>query len=135
MRNLSVAEQQLVEIAKALSHANADIIIMDEPTSAIGEEDVQKIFQAITRLAEKGKGINSISAEEQDRLQAVEETVKALKGHSKRDVLCCWRNGLWAVARCTKKLCAAKLPSLAKTLYDIVNIRHVLSLTRFLSQI
>ncbi|MBP2154630.1 sugar ABC transporter ATP-binding protein [Erwinia rhapontici] len=61
MRNLSVAEQQLVEIAKALSHANADIIIMDEPTSAIGEEDVQKIFQAITRLAEKGKGIIYVS--------------------------------------------------------------------------
>lgn len=61
MRNLSVAEQQLVEIAKALSHANADIIIMDEPTSAIGEEDVQKIFQAITRLAQKGKGIIYVS--------------------------------------------------------------------------
>ena len=75
-------------------------------------------------MAEKGKGVNSISAEEQERLQAVEETVKALKGHSKRDVLCCWRNGLWAVARCTKKLCAAKLPSLAKTLYDIVNLRR-----------
>lgn len=61
MRNLSVAEQQLVEIAKALSHANADIIIMDEPTSAIGEEDAQKIFQTITRLAEKGKGIIYVS--------------------------------------------------------------------------
>lgn len=61
MRNLSVAEQQLVEIAKALSHANADIIIMDEPTSAIGEEDAQKIFDVITRLTEKGKGIIYVS--------------------------------------------------------------------------
>lgn len=61
MRNLSVAEQQLVEIAKALSHANADIIIMDEPTSAIGEEDAQKIFQTIKRLAQKGKGIIYVS--------------------------------------------------------------------------
>ncbi len=61
MRNLSVAEQQLVEIAKALSHANADIIIMDEPTSAIGEEDAQKIFQTIRRLADKGKGIIYVS--------------------------------------------------------------------------
>jgi len=61
MRNLSVAEQQLVEIAKALSHANADVIIMDEPTSAIGEEDAQKIFQTITRLAAKGKGIIYVS--------------------------------------------------------------------------
>lgn len=61
MCNLSVAEQQLVEIAKALSHANADIIIMDEPTSAIGEEDAQKIFDVITRLTEKGKGIIYVS--------------------------------------------------------------------------
>ena len=61
MRNLSVAEQQLVEIAKALSHADADIIIMDEPTSAIGEEDAQKIFDVITRLTEQGKGIIYVS--------------------------------------------------------------------------
>ncbi|WP_413742750.1 sugar ABC transporter ATP-binding protein [Sodalis sp. RH15] len=61
MRNLSVAEQQLVEIAKALSHTNADIIIMDEPTSALGEEDVQKLFQAIHRLAYLGKGIIYVS--------------------------------------------------------------------------
>ncbi|TNH15357.1 sugar ABC transporter ATP-binding protein [Testudinibacter sp. TR-2022] len=61
MRDLSVAEQQLVEIAKALSHANADIIIMDEPTSAIGEEDVQKLFQSIRALAERGKGIIYVS--------------------------------------------------------------------------
>lgn len=61
MRNLSVAEQQLVEIAKALSHADADIIIMDEPTSAIGEEDAQKIFDVIARLAQRGKGIIYVS--------------------------------------------------------------------------
>lgn len=61
MRELSVAEQQLVEIAKALSHTNADIIIMDEPTSAIGEEDVNKLFQSIRKLAEKGKGIIYVS--------------------------------------------------------------------------
>lgn len=61
VRNLSVAEQQLVEIAKALSHADADIIIMDEPTSAIGEEDAQKIFDVITHLAQKGKGIIYVS--------------------------------------------------------------------------
>lgn len=45
MRSLSVAEQQLVEIAKALSHTHADIIIMDEPTSALGEEDAQNCFR------------------------------------------------------------------------------------------
>jgi hypothetical protein len=41
-----------------------------------------------------------------------------MKRHSKRDVLCCWRNGLWAVARCIEKLKAARLESLTSTLYD-----------------
>lgn len=59
--NLSVAEQQLVEIAKALSRSNAQIIILDEPTSAIGEEDAQKLFKAIKTLAAKGKGIIYVS--------------------------------------------------------------------------
>lgn len=61
VRELSVAEQQLVEIAKALSHANADIIIMDEPTSAIGEEDAQKLFTSLKHLADQGKGIIYVS--------------------------------------------------------------------------
>lgn len=58
---LSVAEQQLVEIAKALSHSNADIVFMDEPTSAIGEEDSQKLLNVIRSLAKKGKGIVYVS--------------------------------------------------------------------------
>ncbi|MFD1806707.1 sugar ABC transporter ATP-binding protein [Pasteurella oralis] len=61
VRDLSVAEQQLVEIAKALSHANANIIIMDEPTSAIGEEDARKLFSSLKTLAEQGKGIIYVS--------------------------------------------------------------------------
>ncbi len=58
---LSVAEQQLVEIAKALSHSNANILFMDEPTSAIGEEDAQKLLNVIRSLAAKGKGIVYVS--------------------------------------------------------------------------
>lgn len=61
MRNLSVAEQQLVEIAKALSHSNANIIIMDEPTSAISEDDTKKLFKTLKYLASKGKGIIYVS--------------------------------------------------------------------------
>jgi putative xylitol transport system ATP-binding protein len=57
MKHLSVASQQLVEIAKALSHRNADILIFDEPTSAIGEKDTARLFQALRDLASAGKGI------------------------------------------------------------------------------
>jgi putative xylitol transport system ATP-binding protein len=57
MKRLSVASQQLVEIAKALSHRNADILIFDEPTSALGERDTARLFQAMRDLASAGKGI------------------------------------------------------------------------------
>lgn len=60
MRELSLAQQQLVEIAKALSH-EADVIVMDEPTSAIGEEEVEHLFAAIRKLAAQGRGIVYVS--------------------------------------------------------------------------
>lgn len=56
IKNLSVAEQQMVEIAKALS-ADARIIIMDEPTSALGEDEVRVLFDLVRRLRERGLGI------------------------------------------------------------------------------
>ena len=55
MMNLSVAQMQLVEIAKALSH-DAEVIFMDEPTSAIGEKEAQQLFAAIVRLKAAGQG-------------------------------------------------------------------------------
>lgn len=50
---LSVAEQQMVEIAKALA-VKSRIIIMDEPTSALGEDEVETLFQIITTLKQEG---------------------------------------------------------------------------------
>ena len=60
MMNLSVAQVQLVEIAKALSH-DAEVIFMDEPTSAIGEKEAQQLFATIERLKAEGKGIVYVS--------------------------------------------------------------------------
>lgn len=60
MMDLSVAEVQLVEIAKALSY-DAEVIIMDEPTSALGEAEADQLFAAIGRLKAAGKGIIYVS--------------------------------------------------------------------------
>jgi len=57
---LSLAEIQLVEIAKAIS-CDADVIIMDEPTSAIGEKEVKNLFKIIELMKKQGKGILYIS--------------------------------------------------------------------------
>jgi ribose transport system ATP-binding protein len=53
IRDLSVAEQQMVEVAKALA-VDARIIIMDEPTSALGEDEVEKLFDIIATLKRQG---------------------------------------------------------------------------------
>ena len=50
VRELSVAEKQLVEIAKAISR-NIRILIMDEPTSALNEEETKNLFRIIRELA------------------------------------------------------------------------------------
>lgn len=60
MGNLSVAQMQMVEIAKALSY-NADIIIMDEPTSALTENEVAFLFQIIKKVKAQGKSVIYIS--------------------------------------------------------------------------
>ncbi len=58
--NLSVAEQQMVEIARALS-VKARVIIMDEPTSALTKNEVQHLFTTIRDLKAQGLGIIFIS--------------------------------------------------------------------------
>ena len=60
MKELSVAETQMIEIAKAVSY-NSRIIIMDEPTSAITDREVDKLFSFIRMLKEQGVGIIYIS--------------------------------------------------------------------------
>ena len=60
MRDLSVSEQQIVEIAKAMS-TNAKVIIFDEPTSSLTEDEVKKLFEIIGSLKAKGIGILYIS--------------------------------------------------------------------------
>ncbi|MDR1929755.1 MAG: sugar ABC transporter ATP-binding protein [Treponema sp.] len=57
---LPVSKQQMVEICKTLS-MNAGIVIMDEPTSALTEKEIEDLFSVIAVLKQKGKGIIYIS--------------------------------------------------------------------------
>ena len=56
VRRLSIASRQMIEIAKAVSF-NSDILIMDEPTSALTEKEVDHLFRIIRGLKADGKGI------------------------------------------------------------------------------
>jgi ribose transport system ATP-binding protein len=57
---LTVAKQQMVEIAKALSF-NSDVLIMDEPTAALSDTEIDELFRIITDLRAKGVGVVHIS--------------------------------------------------------------------------
>ena len=58
--DLSIAEQQLVEIAKA-SSLDMKLIIMDEPTSSLSDKEVDYLFEMITKLRNNDIGVIYIS--------------------------------------------------------------------------
>ncbi len=69
---LSVSECQMVEIAKAASQ-NAQIIVMDEPTSSLSEKEVEHLFKVIGKLKEKRCGIIYISHKLEEILKIADE--------------------------------------------------------------
>ena len=57
-RGLSIADQQLVEIAKALS-ADARVVVMDEPTAALTGVEVERLFAVARSLRDAGAALKS----------------------------------------------------------------------------
>ena len=54
--DLSLAQRQMVEIVRAVSR-DADVLIMDEPTSALSEREVAKLFSIVADLRARGKAV------------------------------------------------------------------------------
>lgn len=77
MGSLSVSEMQMVEITKSIC-CNAKFIIMDEPTSAITEAEVHKLFEVIRCLCEQNIGIIYIS-HKMDELYEIADRVTVLR--------------------------------------------------------
>ncbi|MEL4072602.1 sugar ABC transporter ATP-binding protein [Ochrobactrum sp. GPK 3] len=77
VRTLSVAQCQMVEIAKALS-LNANVLIMDEPTSSLTEQEAQLLFKVIRDLKRQGTGIIYIS-HRLDEMQEIVDRVTVLR--------------------------------------------------------
>ncbi|TEU20340.1 MAG: sugar ABC transporter ATP-binding protein [Anaerolineales bacterium] len=75
--DLSIAQRQMVEVAKALS-LNADIIVMDEPTSALSERETETLFGLMHSLSEQGVTIIFISHRIEEVL-AVADRVTVLR--------------------------------------------------------
>lgn len=72
VKNLSVSESQMIEIAKAVSY-NSKIIVMDEPTSSLTENEVCHLFKIIRSLREDGVAIIYISHKMEEILEISDE--------------------------------------------------------------
>ena len=77
VRGLSIADQQIVEIAKALSF-EARVLIMDEPTAALSGPEVERLFAVVRTLREHGAAVLFIS-HRLDEIQAICDTVTVMR--------------------------------------------------------
>lgn len=75
--NLGIGQQQLVEIAKALSQ-NAKILVLDEPTAALTESEVETLFAILTDLKARGVGMIYIS-HKLDEVFAMSDRITVLR--------------------------------------------------------
>lgn len=85
VEELNIAQQQMIEIAKAISF-DAKILVMDEPTSSLSEEEVQKLFDLIKLLKSKEVSIIYIS-HRLDELFAVSDRITVIRDGSYIDTV------------------------------------------------
>ena len=77
MSRLTVAKQQMCEIAKAISH-DAKVIVFDEPSAALTETEIQELFKIIRDLREKNMGIVYIS-HRMDEIKVITDRVTVMR--------------------------------------------------------
>ena len=80
MRNMSVSQRQMCEIAKAISY-NSKIIVLDEPTSSLTVPEVNKLFKMIRMLKDQGISIIFISHKMDEIFEICDEVTVLRDGH------------------------------------------------------
>ena len=78
--HLPIGLQQMVEIAKSLA-ANADLIIMDEPTSSLSYREAEKLWEVVRELKRQGKTIVFVSHRLEDVFALAERVTVLRDGH------------------------------------------------------
>ena len=113
---LSIAQMQMVEIAKAVS-ANCKVLILDEPTSSLTANEVESLFRIMRELKEQGVALVYIS-HKMDEIKVIADEVTIMRdGHY---------IGKWDVANMTKEeIIAAALEILRQKGMEAVNARAV----------
>ena len=78
IKRLTVAKQQMVEIAKALSYQNTKVLIMDEPSTALTASEIEDLFTFIRQLKATGVGIVYIS-HRMDELKQITDRITVMR--------------------------------------------------------
>ncbi len=86
VRTMSVAKQQMVEIAKALSHNNTKLLILDEPSAVLTDTEIDDLFQFVERLKATGVGIIYIS-HRMDELKRITDRITVMRDGQYVDTL------------------------------------------------
>jgi len=81
IKSLSIAQQQMVEIAKSLSW-NAEVIALDEPTSALSPHEVSQLFKLLKNLAKQGVGIIFITHRIEEIFEIADRVTVFRDGHN-----------------------------------------------------
>lgn len=76
--HISVADQQLLQIARAISNPNLQILILDEPTSSLTKLEIQRFFKFIKSLKQQGKAIIFITHKLEEVFE-IGETITVLR--------------------------------------------------------
>jgi len=78
VRTLSVAKQQMVEIAKALSYNNTKLLILDEPSAVLTDTEIDDLFKFVEQLKATGVGIIYIS-HRMDELKRITDRITVMR--------------------------------------------------------
>ena len=85
VKNLGVAQQQMIEVAKALSH-HTKVLIMDEPTSALAEKEIRSLFDIMRELRGRGISIVFISHKLNEVLEITDRVICLKDGENSGEV-------------------------------------------------
>ena len=80
VKDLTIASQQMVEIAKAVSR-NAYLLLMDEPTSSLSSKEVEALFNLMRRLKQKGVSVVFVSHRLEEVLRVADRIIVMRDGH------------------------------------------------------
>ena len=127
VKNLSVAEQQMVEIAKALL-TKSEVLVLDEPTAALTESEIKELFRIVKQLRGEGVGIVYIS-HRMEEFNVIADRVSVLRDGSYVGTRV-WKDTSiddiikMMVGRDIKDKYPKRIPKIGEVIFEVKNVKR-----------